>query len=257
MIFEILGDPIAQKRPRVFVRGKHAIAWDSQGKEKEDFGLKLHNAFMEVYNSSKESGLLASKLTFADYYTIDLQFHLSYPKTWKTKDVIAYEWGLRVCDDNKDLDNLEKLVLDVCKNELIKDDRYIIKLSSRKEYSLTPKTVIKIMAKKNVNVDEKAKDILSMLPPNDFIKLRMAICDFNDALQNVDDIENLCNQVYEQDSSHHRFQLESAAYVLSYLADHFGPVLGKITKKHPEYWKEQLEKKNRFNNTFKDGKTIC
>jgi aspartyl-tRNA(Asn)/glutamyl-tRNA(Gln) amidotransferase subunit A len=36
MIFEIPGDPIAQKRPRVFIRGKHAIAWDSQGKDKDD-----------------------------------------------------------------------------------------------------------------------------------------------------------------------------------------------------------------------------
>lgn len=257
MIFEIPGDPIAQKRPRVFVRGKHAIAWDSQGKEKESLCHLLHLAIIAYYDQSKEKGMEISKLTFCDYYMIDLEFHLSYPKMWKEKDKNAYLWGLKICDDNKDLDNLEKLVLDVCKNELIKDDRYIIKLSSKKEYSLTPKTVIKIMAKKHVNVPSEEVEILSMIPPKDFIKLRMAIDDLQIILQGINDPKLLCDQVYEMDNGYHKQQLSEASYVISYLADHFGPVLTKIAKKYPGYWQKQLEKEKRFDNTFRDGKTIC
>lgn len=257
MIFEISGEPIAQKRPRVFIRGKHAIAWDSQGKEKDIFALKLHTEIMRHYNESKESSMNISTLNGADYYFIDLEFHLSYPKTWKQKDVNAYHWGLRVCDDNKDLDNLEKLILDVCKNELIKDDRYIIKLSSKKEYSLTPKTVIKIMAKKNVNVPYKEKEILSMIHPDDFIKLRTAISELHILLQEYSTSQELACAPYEVDPGQHRQWLSETSYVLSYLADHFGPVLVKIAKKYPKYWEEQLEIASRFHETFKDGKPLC
>ncbi len=257
MIFEIPGDPIAQKRPRLTTRGKFPHAYDSQKKEHDAVSLLLHNKFMEFYNASKESGLECSKLAYADFYSLELEFHLSYPKTWKQKDVINYEWGLSQCDDNKDLDNLEKFILDCCKDSLVKDDRYITRLSSKKMYSETPKTVIKIMAMKNVTLDDKATEILSMIPPKDFIKLQLAVCDLHILLQKIDDAETLCDKMFKEDGGYHKQQLSSTAYTMSYLADHFGSILGKIAKKYPKYWLEVLEKESRIEENFRDGKTTC
>lgn len=257
MIFEIPGEPIAQKRPRLTTRGKFPHAYDSQKKEHDAVSLILHNKFMQMYNGSKKSGLECSKLTYADYYSLELEFHLSYPKTWKQKDIINYEWGLSQCDDNKDLDNLEKFILDCCKESLVKDDRYIVKLSSKKVYSENPKTVIKIMAMKNIALDDKATEILSMIPPKDFLKLQLAVCDLHVLLQSMDDPEKLCENGFKEDSGYHKHQLSSTAYTMSYLADHFGVLLGKIAKKYPKYWLEMLEKENRIEENFRDGKTIC
>ncbi len=257
MIFEIPGDPIAQKRPRLTTRGKFPHAYDSQKKEHDSVSLILHNKFMEFYNASKESGLECSKLAYADYYTIDLEFHLSYPKTWKQKDIVNYEWGLSVCDDNKDLDNLEKFILDCCKDSLVKDDRYITRLSSKKMYSETPKTVIKIMAMKNVSLDDKSIEILSMISPKEFIKLQMAVCDLHILLQSFEFPEKLHENMFKELEGHHKQQLSSTAYTMSYLADNFGTILGKIAKKYPKYWLEVLEKESRIEENFRDGKTIC
>ena len=253
MIFEIPGDPIAQKRPRLTTRGKFPHAYDSQKKEHDAMSLLLHNKFMELYNDSKESGLECSKLAYADCYAIELEFHLSYPKTWKQKDIVNYEWGLSVCDDNKDLDNLEKFILDCCKDSLVKDDRYITRLSSKKMYSETPKTVIKIMSMKNVTLDDKATEILSMIPPKEFIKLQMAVCDLHILLQSIKDPEKL----FEEGDGLNKQQLSSTAYTMSYLADNFGFILGKIAKKYPKYWLELLENESRIEENFRDGKTIC
>ncbi len=257
MIFEILGDPIAQKRHRMTVRGKHPHAYDPCEKDKDDFSFKVHQKLIDMYNESKESSIEAAGLLTADYYILDFEYHLSFPKTWKTKEINQYLWGLRVCDDNKDFDNLCKFTCDAVKDQLLKDDRYVIKGSSTKFYSFTPKTVIKIMAKKNVSFDDKATDILSMIPPEEFIKLQMALCDMYILLQSIKHPERLCEKVFDEDSGDHKQQLSSTAYTLSYLADHFGPILSKISKKHPRYWEECLERDTRINDSFRDGKTIC
>lgn len=264
MIFEIPGEPIAQKRPRLTTRGKFPHAYDSQSKERDSIHLILHQKFMNHYNSlEKKDGLNysdflnPSKLTDFDYYVLDLEFHLSYPKMWKQKDIRKYQWGLKVCDDTKDYDNLTKFILDCCNENLIKDDRYVIKGTSTKLYSDKPKTVIKIMAKKNIELQEKAMQILSLISPQEFNKLTEVIDELQNSLQDIDEVEDLSLQTFQLNSEYHRQQLTKAAICLSYMADNFGNVLATIAKKYPSYWSDIDREEMNKEESLRYGKPIC
>lgn len=143
------GEPIAKKRPRIRMMGKHPMMYDPLSKDKEM--VKKHFAFLlEVFaNSSNKRQLLeVSDLARADYYEVSFKFYCAPPASDSTIKKNAKLWDFIPHSKKNDLDNIEKFYLDCGNGILWGDDAKITKLTSSKRYSQNPRTEITILGKR-------------------------------------------------------------------------------------------------------------
>jgi hypothetical protein len=83
------------------------------------------------------------------------------------KDSNLRLWGLLQHIKKPDLDNLIKWVLDGGNGILWSDDRFIVQLSSRKEFSKNPCTIINIETIKEVKMSDAHEKVFKTFSPED------------------------------------------------------------------------------------------
>lgn len=126
----IPGVPIAKKRPRFFVRGKHVGAYNAQQTEEGRFMWCLANHLGESWKPL--DGPCALQVAFF------LPFPASLPKCKRR----AIEAADCVHTKKPDADNLMKFVMDCSNGVLFTDDRLVWHMTVCKVYSDEPRTEI-------------------------------------------------------------------------------------------------------------------
>lgn len=121
----IIGNPIAQGRPKFFRRGSFVGVYDPKESKSWKENIKLQ-AMMQ--GAKKLDGGIS----------MDMIFHMPMPKSLKKKILKS-----NLAHTKKpDLDNLVKAVKDALKGICYADDSQIAHLNVRKIYSLSPRVDI-------------------------------------------------------------------------------------------------------------------
>ena len=237
MRFVLDGEPIPKARPRFMKRGHHVITYDPQQEVKTWIKFELEQQLKKALDSDdKKEQMEAAEITRGRDYIVRMKFYLSVPKSNSEAERNAKLWGLEECICKPDLDNLEKFYLDCCSNALFPDDKQVFLLMSTKKYANKPKTVIEIMSKKNLSVNEKARGILQIFGPERLMSLVNDIWELFE-LYDVDEEDDwVANKVGEENVREVR--LARTAYLLSLVAANHGKAFEKIQKKFPDFWKD-------------------
>ena len=129
-------NPVPASRPRV-------TRWSTYYPKKyTQFKLDMIALTSEVHSAPFE-GLLG----------VDIGFYIAMPKSWSKKKKESKEG--RYCDNNADVDNYLKAILDSLNEVVYVDDRQIVEISARKIYSSTP--CIKFKYKTIGDEDDKSR----------------------------------------------------------------------------------------------------
>ena len=147
-----LGEPKAYARQRFTFKGKHS--YNPRGKHM----LTLKKLFLSQLSEDQKEliNLIIEKQNKSDknyYVEVDAKFYIKTPKADSIEQTALKEIGLiRPTVSRGDVDNYAKLILDTLHDVIYEDDKHVIKLSSEKFYSLTPRTElsIKILYNKGV-----------------------------------------------------------------------------------------------------------
>ena len=115
LIFPVI--PVPASRPRVTQWGTY------YGKKYKNFKQEMADLIPTYHATKVLEGLISA----------DMTFFVPIPKSWSKKKKAA-KVG-RYCDNNADLDNYEKAILDSLNGNYFIDDRQIVEQSSRKIYA--------------------------------------------------------------------------------------------------------------------------
>lgn len=217
--FTFPGQPIAQERHRTSGR----VHYNPQKALKDKMQLV-------VKNKCRLQGLIEP---LEGPIHVEMRFYLAYPIKCDKRAVNAFLWGLEKATCKPDDDNLEKWAKDLFTKIAYVDDKQIISTHLEKHYSLDPRTEITIM-EKNSLLPDKARKILEMINPEEFMEIMDDLNLVNDSI--------MINEL-QKDDTKERVQLE-AAMKISEFADKYASLLMKISKKYPGIWidlKEDLE----------------
>jgi Holliday junction resolvase RusA-like endonuclease len=215
--FKIMGTPFPKLRARFSSKTK--CFYNLQQDTEENIRWFLKSQIQEKYKSVY--------FPLKGPIACDIDFFIKPPASWTKKDNNLLSWGIYNHTSKPDLDNFAKFYID-CMNEIVyEDDRQLYSIYVKKYYSYEPRTEIRIMSNRK-SIQEKVKEILSFLSPEEFTEL----VDDMQKVASCLDIEVLAKEGELKD----KMQLE-AAYVLSIFADRYGATLNKITKQHPGIWK--------------------
>jgi len=126
--------PMPQSRPRFTSRGDYTRAYE----DKKMTAYK--NAVADCVRRQKGADVLTGNLSLVLDFYVETPNYLKNRK--KSQERLKNEqiW----CGNRPDLDNYIKAILDACNGVLYLDDNQIVMMSSRKVYSLDPRTEIKI-----------------------------------------------------------------------------------------------------------------
>lgn len=127
----VKGKPIAKKRPRFFLRGKHIAACNPQETEESRW---LWEAKSQIAWIFKEGPVIA-----------DMRFTMPIPKSLRKRDVALVDAGKYYHTKKPDLDNLVKFVKDCLNGVAWKDDSQVVKLTAVKVYGREPETRITLI----------------------------------------------------------------------------------------------------------------
>ena len=121
MIIDITipGKPIAKKRPRFFVRGKHVGAYNPQVTEEGKFILQVQETITKHIPEPTDKPVKLKML-----------FCFIYPESWSWKKRL----GTPDHESKPDLDNLLKFVMDCLNGVLYRDDKQVMSLQVDKVY---------------------------------------------------------------------------------------------------------------------------
>lgn len=237
MIIEIPGNPIAKQRHRHSNRNGFVHVYDPQEKEKIRIKNMMKRQIIEECNSPyKDIIMEASRVACGELFNVSLEFHMPFKKSINQGALNQFSWIPTPAHSKPDLDNLEKFILDCGNGVLWRDDCQIVSLSSKKFYSQNPKTVIKITARQNMQLSEKATAIISCISSQEFQEF---IDDINDYLIDVQD--PYIQDFDDDDPCLREIRSEAAAYLLSKIADKYGAKIEKIRKKHSDYWQNECK----------------
>jgi len=133
--FIVLGVPVAKKRPRFFLRGKHVGTYNAQ--ETEEGRLRLDIARQLPVPWTLLKGPIR----------VICRFYMRRPKshygTGKNSNTLKQKAPL-YHTSTPDIDNLQKTVYDCCNQVVWGDDACVFESVSRKEYSDSPRTEITV-----------------------------------------------------------------------------------------------------------------
>lgn len=123
------GAPIGKGRPRISTRGGFARAYTPQ--KTRDY---------EEYIGTL--AMLTAGMPTKDTVTVQIDFFYPIPASWSKKKRDAAEG--EPCQVKPDLDNAGKLILDALNEIVYEDDKQVVCLSLKKQYSSNPRTEIDI-----------------------------------------------------------------------------------------------------------------
>jgi Holliday junction resolvase RusA-like endonuclease len=158
---------------------------------------------------------------------VELNFYFAIPKGKEN----LFHWNLLDMIDTPDADNLCKFYLDVLKKIVFEDDRQVFRITAKKEYDENPRTEIYIVPKKP-DCDEKVKEVLSIISPDQF-------CELSADLSYIADFKKINSINFEEDFEH-------IAFLICEFAEKHAENLRKINKKFPglaKILKERMENK--------------
>lgn len=214
------GPPIAKARHRLCRFGNQVRQYDPQEREKKYVRILLSKLKKSTYSSPNA-------------ITISMEFHIK--PTGSVSQTNLLRW-LDCPTKKPDIDNLAKFYLDAANGILWDDDAQVIKLHLSKHYSDKPKTVIRYIGFKPMELDENVKGILSICPPDVLEDLVSDIwkigLDMHCPIDGQDGLQSLNRTV----------RANAAAAILSKIADKYSGYLSKITKKYPGHWEKQPER---------------
>ena len=242
MKFTLPGIPVPQQRHRT-KRVKQMIwEYDPQAKEKDSKAWDLKTQMQDAFNSSnKATSMEASNLAFATAVSVEITFFMPFSASASNKRLNRFLWGLETMVEKPDLDNLEKFILDTAKGILFTDDKIVVELKSKKVYSLNPRTEIKVMPKKPMDIHETADAILQTLSPcefHDLVEITHELSSFAACITQDTDLASL-----EQDPQLYRKRLTEAAGLISELAEKYAVYLASIKKKFPNFCDNVIDSK--------------
>ena len=161
----IPGNPISKKRPRFTQRGMFPVVYDPQSKEKN-----LVKEFLEqeldriISKEGKRHSIKMNRILMGR--PVSIRFHFYFNS--KTESY----WNDTFHTMKPDLDNLEKFYLDCANGVLFFDDKQVVELSSKKEFSKIARTEIEIMQKDPLALHKSVRQIIKIIDPDtlsDFI----------------------------------------------------------------------------------------
>lgn len=141
------GTPVNYVRERYSSRGKHFYnkKQDVMIEMKKELKKSLHKDYR-----ARLKKLIANKS--ATYYVeVDIKYYVPIQKAESLKKSVLKEKGYIKPAITPDLDNYDKLILDVLHDITYDDDKRLTKLKAEKLYSVNPRTEISV---KMVVVDE-------------------------------------------------------------------------------------------------------
>jgi len=124
LIFDI--DPVPASRPRVTRWGTY------YGKKYTNFKMDM-NELLDDYTEPILNGLLRCQI----------KLEIPLPKSYSIKKKNALEG--KYCDNNSDVDNYAKGVMDALNGIVYKDDRQIVELIIGKKWAKCGKIVVELM----------------------------------------------------------------------------------------------------------------
>lgn len=132
---DLFGEPVPQKRPRVVRNGRTTMAYDPDSKLKQGYKWQVKSQFRE------------EPLTCPVF--VDIIFYMPIPKSESGIKKRQMANGIIHHMKKPDIDNLEKWVLDVLNDLVLKDDSQVVELRAKKIYSNSPGTNIRIVPLSN------------------------------------------------------------------------------------------------------------
>jgi Holliday junction resolvase RusA-like endonuclease len=156
----IPGDPLPKARHRSFIRHGHIATYDNQVKQMNRIRLDMIEQRGEWRHEDKP-------------LRVDLIFQLDAQKGSSKAESSLKQWWSHFPIYNAaavkkiDLDNTCKTYFD-CGNEILwSDDRFIVQMSCRKEYSKNPCTIIEITPIYEVKMSAEHEKVFKTFSPQD------------------------------------------------------------------------------------------
>ncbi len=137
---DLFGEPVPQKRPRIFRNGNKTIAYDPDAKLKEGFKWQIKSQYREEPLSCPVS--------------LDVIFYMPIPAS--TSGVKKKQMANGIIHHMKrpDVDNCLKFLFDTMNGLIFADDSQIVEIRAKKLYSNNPGTNIRIVPLSNQSRDE-------------------------------------------------------------------------------------------------------
>jgi Holliday junction resolvase RusA-like endonuclease len=132
---DLFGDPVPKKRARTFNNHGRIVTWDSQDKLKEGYKWQIRSQY-------REEPIGAPVI-------LDVVFMMPIPKSTSKVKQRAMLNGTYHHMCRPDLDNLEKFLMDVLNNVVLKDDAQVVEIHAKKVYSSKPGTYVRIIPIEN------------------------------------------------------------------------------------------------------------
>ena len=209
----ISGNPRPQQRARARRAGPRIIMYDPQSAEKK--------AEKKLIRSQWEGNPLHGPLK------VTITFFMKMPSWATKKDTCLIGWGVNKHVAKPDLDNLAKKILDECTGIVWDDDRQVVELNLKKEYSHNPRLEMEVSDVSVDFLDDTGAEILGILSEEKFLNMIDVIKDY--ALSSQRPSINRSEQLY------------CAAKAVSHLAEICGTEMVKIKKISRKYHKKTFE----------------
>lgn len=232
MRFVIPGTPIPQCRPRFFVKHGKTIAYDPLSAKKKAVQELIKQQYSEALDDeNRQIAIEASSLASADFFYVALTFFMPIPERSTEAKRTTKLWHLEKHTSKPDLDNLEKFYLDCLTGMIFNDDSQVVRLASKKVYSVYPRTEIEIMGEKN-SLSNQVNGILSLFGPDKLMQFLSDAWELYDLYGRDEDGDWVYDEVGD-DVDHVR--LARTAYLLSRLADKSHKSFAKIHRQYPDF----------------------
>lgn len=128
---DIFGDPVPKKRARTFNNHGKIVTWDSQDKLKEGYKWQIRSQY-------REEPLMGPVI-------VDVIFMMPIPKSTSKIKQRAMINGTFHHVSRPDVDNLQKFILDVLNEIVLKDDGQVVEIHAKKIYSSKPGTHVRVI----------------------------------------------------------------------------------------------------------------
>lgn len=135
---DIFGDPVPKKRARTFNNHGKIVTWDSQDKLKEGYKWQIRSQYREE--------------PIQGPVRMDVVFMMPIPKSTSKVKQRAMMNGTYYHMSRPDVDNLQKFILDVLNEIVIKDDGQVVEIHAKKIYSSKPGTHVRVIPIENLSM---------------------------------------------------------------------------------------------------------
>ena len=119
-------------------RGKHF--YNPKSKEMDKFKINV----LKGLTKYQREDINRIKNIDDIYISLDVKYYLPIQKASSIKDTILKEKGIIKPNSRPDLDNYDKFLLDSLHDVFYKDDAVVTSISSKKLYSINPRTEISV-----------------------------------------------------------------------------------------------------------------